>query len=100
MMLFLTVFLVLAMVVGAFAGDDCVGCSVGLTRGRVTIGGRGGVRLIIVRLVIFVFLDDDNLGRFVLFVLLLLGLFFVVSMIIVSLFMEEGIIEMRMQGLL
>ncbi len=98
MMLVLMVFLVLAMVVGAFAGD-CVRCSVGLTRGRVTVGGRGGIRMIIVRLVIFVFLDDDNLGRFMLFVLLLLGLFFV-SMIIVSLFMEERIIVMRMQGLL
>ena len=61
--------------------------------------------MIIVRLVILVFLDEDNLGRFMLFVLLLLGLFFVamivvamivvamivVAMIVVSLFMEEWI---------
>ena len=56
--------------------------------------------MIIVRLVtLVVFLDVDNLGSFMPFVLLLLGLFFV-AMFIVGLFMQERINEMRMEGLL
>ena len=39
----LMVFFVLVMVVGAFAGDYCVRCPVGIARGRVTVGGRGGI---------------------------------------------------------
>lgn len=38
MMLALMVFLVLSMVMRAFAGNDCVRGSVGITRGRVTVG--------------------------------------------------------------
>lgn len=87
-MVVLMVFLVLVVVVGAFAGDDCVRCSVGVIRRRVTVGGHGGLRMGIVRLVTLVFLCLDDLGRFMLFVLVLFCLFFVAMLSIVSLFVE------------
>lgn len=43
-------------------------------------------------LVALVFVDVNNLGRFGLFVLVFLGLFFVAMLIIVSLFMEKRMI--------
>ena len=42
-MLVFVVLFVLVVVVGAFAGDNCVWCPVGIARGRVTVGGRGEI---------------------------------------------------------
>ena len=93
------VFLVLVMVVGAFAGDYGVRCPVGITRGRVTVGGGGGIRVIL-RLVTIVFLVVDNLGTFVLFVLVLFCFSFVAMLSIVSVFLEVGTTMVRVERLL
>ena len=55
--------------------------------------------MVIVRLVTLVCLNEHNLGRFMLFVVGLLGLFFVAMLSIVSLFVEERMTVMRMKGL-
>lgn len=99
-MLVLVVFLVLMMVAGAFAGDNRVRCSVGVIRGQVAVGGRGGIGMVLVRFVTVVFLDEDNLGRFMLFVLVVFGLFSVAVLSIMSLFLEGIMTVIRMERLL
>ena len=55
--------------------------------------------MVIVRLVTFVFLDEDDLGRFMLFVLVLFRFSLMAMLSIMSIVMEEGMIVMMMEGL-
>lgn len=87
-MLFLLVFLVFVVVTGSFARDNCVRCSVGVTRRRVTVERCGRTGMLMVYVMTLVFLVDD-LGRFMLFLLVLCGLMFVAMLVIMMLFTEE-----------
>lgn len=55
--------------------------------------------MVIVRLVTFVFLHKDDLGGFMLFVLVLFGLLLMSMLGIMSPVMEERVIVMMMEGL-
>ena len=56
--------------------------------------------MVFVRLVTFVFLDDDNLGRLMLFLFMLFGLLLMATFTTMGLFMVERMIVMRLGRLL